>query len=119
MTTKNFIFGGFTKAEWDTDENLKYDDSAFLFSVNECMKYPIQPGRSAIYNNRNSCALFGDGCVQDISIASDSNLNSESFCTAGWHCYKLPHAKGPDGNQWYSSINGGEKNFRSKEIEVY
>jgi hypothetical protein len=44
-TTKDFIFGGFTTAEWETPpptiENIKKPcPHTFLFSVNEGGKYP-------------------------------------------------------------------------------
>jgi hypothetical protein len=52
-TTDNFIFGGFTTAEWESPPPLSFIDKpcphSFLFSVNEGSKYPItEGGRNAI-----------------------------------------------------------------------
>jgi hypothetical protein len=44
-TTKGFIFGGFTTAEWESLGDIsKPDPHSFLFSVNEGSKYPIRRG---------------------------------------------------------------------------
>ena len=45
-TTKNFIFGGFTTAEWESPflRISKPSPHSFLFSVNEGSKYPITSG---------------------------------------------------------------------------
>jgi hypothetical protein len=59
-TTENFIFGGFTTAEWEspstTDTVTKKDPHSFLFSVNEGSKYPITSGdETAIKCSINYC----------------------------------------------------------------
>jgi hypothetical protein len=45
-TTKDFIFGGFTTAEWESSwpPITKPCPHSFLFSVNEGSKYPITSG---------------------------------------------------------------------------
>ena len=40
QTCDDFIFGGFTTANW-SQTSPKKDENAFLFSVNEKRKYPI------------------------------------------------------------------------------
>jgi hypothetical protein len=40
-TTKGFIFGGFTTAEWESSGIYHPDPHSFLVSVNEGSKYPI------------------------------------------------------------------------------
>jgi hypothetical protein len=64
LTTENFIFGGFTTANWESEiYTYSYDKAAFLFSVNEGRKYPITSAdRIAIYNYYPFCAAFGIGC---------------------------------------------------------
>ena len=60
-TTKDFIFGGFTTAEWESSDSCKYSPQSFLFSVNEGRKYPLIEGRDhAICCYRDWCATFGD-----------------------------------------------------------
>jgi hypothetical protein len=117
-TTKGFIFGGFTTAEWESPPRYspiskRGDPHSFLFSVNEGSKYPITSGdRWAIRCLSGYCARFGDG---EIAIASDSNNRTDSYCLANRDSFNLPAAKGSK----YPSINGGEHNFQLKQFEVY
>ena len=63
-TTKDFIFGGFTTAEWESPPKRisKRDPHSFLFSVNEGCKYPITGGdEKAIYCDKITSAIFGEG----------------------------------------------------------
>jgi hypothetical protein len=46
LTTADFIFGGFTTAEWESKAINKTDPKSFLFSVNEGSKYPIAEGNT-------------------------------------------------------------------------
>jgi hypothetical protein len=112
-TTKGFIFGGFTTAEWESKFINKPCPHSFLFSVNEGSKYPITIGdRTAIVCWGGWCAVFGWG---ELRIYSDSNNNTSSNCIANCASFKLPAAKGSR----YPSINGGESNFQLKKFEVY
>jgi hypothetical protein len=115
-TTKDFIFGGFTKAKWESLNCFsKPCAHSFLFSVNEGSKYPITSGdREAIGCYSGVCAVFGTG-GNELCIWSDSNNNTESYCYANRASFKLPPAKGSE----YPSINGGEKNFQLRQFEVY
>jgi hypothetical protein len=120
-TTKDFIFGGFTTAEWESPPPStgisKPDPLSFLFSVNEGSKYPITgDDAEAIGCNSGYCAAFGGtGGQRDLVIRSDSNSNSTSYCYANYDSFKLPPARGSEG----PSINGGENNFQLKQFEVY
>jgi hypothetical protein len=62
-TTEDFIFGGFTTAEWESAPYLGIDKPcphSFLFSVNEGSKYPITSGDTEAIQCRSSrCAIFG------------------------------------------------------------
>jgi hypothetical protein len=113
-TTKNFIFGGFTTAEWESSYCIsKPGPHSFLFSVNEGSKYPITSGdATAIECWSGVCARFG---AWELVIASDSTNNTGSWCKANGASFKLPAAKGSQ----YPSINGGEEYFQLKQFEVY
>ena len=90
-TTEEFIFGGFTTAEWESAifgisnpsewassifGTEKPDIHSFLFSVNEGSKYPNTGGDShAIKCDSGYCASFGTG-GWDLWIKSDSNNNA-------------------------------------------
>jgi hypothetical protein len=115
-TTKDFIFGGFTTAEWETPTyNIpKPCPHSFLFSVNEGSKYPITSGgERAIVCYIDWCAVFG--AYWELVIESDSNTRTDSCCYANGDSFKLPTAKGSN----YPSINGGEEWFQLKQFEVY
>jgi hypothetical protein len=114
-TTNDFIFGGFTTAEWESSGIRKPCPHSFLFSVNEGSKYPITSGdRKAIRCDSDWCAMFGMDGVE-LFIASDSNNNTDSYCNANNPSFKLPAAKG----SYHPSINGGEFRFQLKQFEVY
>ena len=114
-TTKDFIFGGFTTAEWESTYIHKPSPHSFLFSVNEGSKYPITSGdRDAIECNSHWCACFGKN-GNELVIWNDSNTRTDSYCYANGDSFKLPAAKGSK----YPSINGGEYNFQLKQFEVY
>lgn len=60
LTTTNFIFGGFTIAEFESTNIRKPGRHSFLFSVNEGTTYPIADGDiTAIRCNGAYCAVFG------------------------------------------------------------
>ena len=85
QTTTDFIFGGFTTAEWESPPPSlavdKPDPSSFLFSVNEGSKYPITGAADtqAIGCWSSYCAMFGRYGI-DLGIESDSNKNDKSWC---------------------------------------
>ena len=96
QTTADFIFSGFTAAEWDSSMFGidKPDPASFLFSVNEACKYPITGGESnAIRCDSGYCASFGTG-GWDMWISSDFNNNTSSGCRAIMPSFKLPAAIG-------------------------
>ena len=58
-TDRERKFGGFTKANW-AGNNFKYDEEAFIFSVDLKSKYPIKGEKKyAIYSSPYSFATFG------------------------------------------------------------
>jgi hypothetical protein len=109
-TTKGFIFGGFTTAEWESPPSWsipKPCPHSFLFSVNEGSKYPVTSGDTkAIRCHSGYCALFGEK-GDELFISSDSNNNTDSCCVSNRASFKLPADKGSQ----YPSINGGEEHF--------
>ena len=123
QTTDGYIFGAFTTAEWESSPTsiLKPSPHSFLFSVNEGIKYPITSGdNNSILCRSDFCAVFGTGgnfC--DLAIFSYSNNNNSSYCKPNRPSYNLPLASGWFSQKDSSSINGGDKNFKIKEFEVY
>jgi hypothetical protein len=110
-TTFDFVFGGFTKAPWESSSIYHTDQHSFMFSVNEGSKYPITGGdRLAIGCYSGYCALFGAN-GDEVTIMSDSNINNDSWCKADLPSFKLPVGKGQGFEKDSSSINGGKVNF--------
>ena len=71
QTTKNFIFGGFTTAQWESPSLhiTKPSPQSFLFSVNERKKYPISGEDGvAIKCDKSCCAVFGTAYMCDLLI---------------------------------------------------
>ena len=88
-------------SEWTYKGN---DDSAFLFSINNKLKFPIQNKEKVIYNYKDCGPDFGS---DDIYLNNPDFLNNDSQC-ANNPQYKAPPEKLAGGSQ-----------FRIKELEVY
>ena len=107
-STNGYIFGGYITISWESPSDWTYkgnDDNAFIFSVNNNLKFSIQNKKYVIYLHKD-CVDFGNN---DIYVASDF-LNENSSCNnyKGYNGYNAPPEK----------IAGGS-NFRIKELEVY
>ena len=118
LKANGFIFGGFTKAIWDSGNQFKSDPNAFLFSLankeNKPCKMNIKEGHNVIYCHPSYGPTFGDGC--DICIKSNSNTTNGSYSNLD-HSYTHPqYAYGTNEAQ---SFLAGSYNFLLSEIEVY
>ena len=103
----NYIFGGYITISWDgpNDWTLRGgDNNAFIFSINNKKKYPIQDKSKVIYNCFNYGPDFGNN---DIRIF-DTNFMEKSNNQCNSASYKAPP----------NEIAGG-KEFGVKELEVY
>ena len=96
-TTEDFIFGGFTTAEWESPPGDKFiskpDPHSFLFSVNQACKYPFVgagPDKNAIGCWSGCCARFGTTGYWDLGISYYNN-SIRGFCSLSG-CFKLPAA---------------------------
>ena len=102
----NYVFGGYITISWEAPQNWTYkggDDNAFIFSINNRKKYPIQDKSKVIYNYYECGPDFG---VNDIYLINSNFLENSNSCTSA--SYKAPP----------NEIAGGEK-FDVKELEVY
>ena len=109
-STNGYIFGGYISIPWESPSDWTYegnDEKAFIFSVNNNLKFPIQNNSYVIYLHKDYGPDFGNN---DIYLNSTNFLNGDSSC----NCYK-----GSNGyNAPPEKIAGGKK-FRVKELEVY
>ena len=106
-STNGYIFGGFISISWEGPENWTYksnDDSAFIFSINNKIKYPIQDKSSVIYNQINYGPDFGSN---DIFLCQNFLNDNSNQCNR----YKYYNAS-PE------KLSGGTT-FQVKELEVY
>jgi hypothetical protein len=114
------IFGGYTEATWNGNDQWKSDRNAFIFSLvnseNQPVKVNISNGEEqyAIYSHPNHGPVFGGG--YDIHISDNSNTSNGSFSDFG--------ASYVHQNYTYESVNArrflaGSFKFNVEEIEVF
>lgn len=104
---KGFIFGGFTTESWEGNNILKKDDKAFCFSINHKKIYEVIKEKEAIKCNKN----YGPVFLNDIFGFRKYNLKDGE-------CYiiKACYYKGCDKD---FEINGGEKELKAVETEIF
>ena len=105
-------FGGFTCAEWDNSNKYKYDDKAFLFSLDFNEIYPIlNKYKDKAINCRNDfySPIFGEDLfIFDGFFSSRLNKTEEKY---------FDYSKSKMINEKYKL--SGKKNFTINEMEVY
>ena len=104
-TNKGHRFGGFTKRTWSGKGNEKFDNDAFIFSLNQKRIYNVIKGRNAI-GCYPSCGPVFCGAFKIYD-----NAFSKGGCT-------YPKGLNYETIQDFELTNGEEK-FGVKEIEVY
>ena len=87
--------------------------------MNEGSKYPITRGDREAIGCYSYCGPKFGKYTGDLEIANESNKYSDSRCRANQPSFNLPAAKAKGSDKKSSSINGGKKKFKSKEVEVY
>ena len=106
-STNGYIFGGYISISWEAPSSWTYkgnDDNAFIFSINNELKFPIQDKSKVIYNDGKYGPDFGNN---DIYLVKENFLkDSNNQCNSA--SYNAPPEK----------IAGG-KIFEVKELEVY
>ena len=108
----NFIFGGFTTAQWNQNTNSYITDTdAFLFSLVNAYNTSVKmlPNNPSIYSHYNQGPTFGYG--HDIYLPDNSNL---VFGYTYIYSYQSPSFV-TDRN----SFLAGSYYFLADEIEVY
>ena len=105
-STKGARFGGFTSCSWGGDKEEKYDDSAFVFSLDKLKIYDILPGEKAIACYPKFGPVFL-GCQIKIY---------DNFFTKGGSTYFKGINYDTDENY---ELSGGEQKYGVKELEVY
>ena len=105
-TTQGRRFGGFTTCSWGGDCIDKKDDDAFIFSLDKMMIYDNIPGEDAVGCYPKFGAIF---------LGCQIRIYDDAFTKGG-----TTFEKGLNYNtQEDFELNGGERVFGIKEIEVY
>ena len=111
LTDEKKSFGGFTQADFDNCNRYKYDENAFLFSINNREIYPINPryNKMAIncYDDWYISVFGNDIYICDCFFSNNGNITQEGF-----YDYSNSKVKGD-----YKLT--GKKYFSVSELEVY
>ena len=71
-TESNYIFGGFTKENWELVKDNEYrygeDNNAFLFSLNNRDRIKVKNSKRSIVNNAKYGPIFGHGNFYEICL---------------------------------------------------
>jgi hypothetical protein len=104
LTTKVFIFGGFSSLAWESSSQYKVDNArkSFIFSVHNPhnitdKKFSLTNPNSTIYCYSSYGPLFGGN--HDICVADGCNNNTNSYTSLG-HLYG--NDTGIAGNQFFA-----------------
>ena len=116
-TTNENIFGGFTGAAWNSNNEYIHDTNSFIFSLVNQSSAPFKSkcikNKYSICGNSSLGPIFGGYNIfndNDIRISSDSDSNFGSFSRLG-HRY--------ENTEMSYSILAGSRYFQTKDIEVY
>ena len=118
------IFGGYAEEAWDSDNTWVDDSESFIFSLcnNEIDSFKAEiSGRSkpAIGCIPSIGPRFGN----DICIASNSNVNEESYSNFGHSYHACPliirNNRYKPGTKKARSLLAGSYHFMTSEIEVF
>ena len=105
-TTKGRRFGGFTTKSWDGNCVKKVDNDAFVFSIDKNKCYDVI---------KNEFAVGGYPKFGPVFFGCQIRIYDEFFKKGGTTCYKQLNYKTREDYE----LNGGEKTYIVKEIEVY
>ena len=105
-TQKGLKFGGYTSSKFRSSSHLKFDNNAFLFSLDQMKVFNILPGHYAIYCYDNTGPCFSKGSLY---------VPNSFFTKYG----KTRIAGGPYQFRKDYELNNGKEKFLIKELEVF
>ena len=109
----NYIFGGYTTKNWDCSNRWKFDAESFIFSLTLKKKFiKNNSDNLSIYCGEFQGPTFGAGC--DIFIA-------DAFSQTFYNKVEMDSYEPIVHKKIYSPfiLNGGEKYFNVREINVF
>ena len=102
----NKRFGGYTSCNWKGDSIEKFDDNAFVFSLDKLKCYDIIPGENAI----GCYTMYGP-----VFLGCQIRIYDQAFKNGGSTFQKGINYKTEEDYE----LTGGSRLFGVKEIEVY
>jgi hypothetical protein len=102
----NKRFGGYTSCNWKGDSIEKFDDNAFVFSLDKLKCYDIIPGENAI----GCYSMYGP-----VFLGCQIRIYDQAFKNGGSTFQKGINYKTEEDYE----LTGGKKEFKVKDIEVY
>ena len=110
-TTKGRKFGGYSNIGFDSSNNHKNDDEAFLISFDKLKIYDnINKGGWAIYCCNNNCPWFYSKQGKYNIRIDNKFFSGVGYTTKKGDCYKTTEDY---------ELNGGEETFTVKELEYF
>ena len=106
--------GGFTSISWDTSGFYKKDTTAFLFSLENKLHFPVKNTDNAIRCSSDLGPKFGSG--DDLSACNEP-FNSGNNCRSNSEQQTYLIKKDENGKNGLTGVNGS--NFNAAEIETF
>ena len=104
-TEDNFKLGGYTSAQWSSDNHYKEDSTAFIFSLSNKKSFKVNNSRRAIYGGISCGPNFGD---REIFI--NNNCFTKGGTIAKSNYYELYNT---------GELVGSKKDYKIKDYEVF
>jgi hypothetical protein len=110
-SVNGYLYGGYTSISWTSRGTYAPDNTAFLFTLTNPngippTKYPISPGKNAIYDMPSYGPTFGTG--HDLYMDSNNTNGYTNF----------PHAF-QDSTGHGNNTFTGNRNTQAADIEVF
>ena len=110
-TSKGYKIGGYTNETWEGNNAYKIDNTAFLFSLNYNKIYDVKNNKFAIYCSPFFGPIFCGDKAPTLLVHDNAEIKGGECCGANDSNYQ--------GYLDDYEINGGQKNFRITELEVF
>ncbi len=106
IKNENIRFGGFTSKNWDSISNEKYDEKAFIFSLNNKKIFKTTNPKQSIYCNGSYGPFFGGNLNKDKAELWSLNFKGGFYQNNVYEDFKR-------------ECTQGLKQFEFEEIEIY
>ena len=110
LTSKGYIFGGYTEKKWDSTSGCVQDPNAFIFSLDYMKIYNPKKGNTGyIHCSSDIGPYFCDTTGMFNNYFSSNNHHEQNINT---------YYEGGEPNKSYE-LNHGEQKFYGREVEVF